>query len=156
MRGWRSKIWISEWRNFTAFQTSRGWCDDWSFVCQTCSQSEEQLSFSGHWPESALPRHWPDHMGGLLWMQKMRSSRHSAYSPSAVVQMDLWFLFCKMNFNFLLLFPLERQQSCCIVYKKAETGWTSRSSWSRELVSVSAKNEVNLLYTCHQHWDLTI
>lgn len=66
------------------------------------------------------------------------------------------FSFCRFNFNLILLFPLERQQGCCIVYRKAETGWTSRSSWSRELVWISAKNEVNLLYTCHQHWDLTV
>lgn len=149
--GLKIKDLISEGRNFTAFQTSRRWCNDRGFVCQMWLRVR-----SGHGPEGAWPRCWPDHMGGLLWRQKMGSSHHSASFPSAIVQIDLWFLFCKMNFNILLLFPLERQQSCCIVYKKAETGWTSRSSWSRELVSISAKNEVNLLYTCHQHWDLTI
>lgn len=49
---------------------------------------------------------------------------------------------------------LERQQSCCIVYKQVfENRWISSSSWSWELVSVFEKNEeVNLLYICHQHW----
>lgn len=151
MRGWRSKIWfLKEGISQPSRQVGGGVMAE-----ALCARRVVRVR-SGHGPEGAWPRCWPDHMGGLPWMQKMGSSHHSASSPSAVVQIDLWFLFCKMNFNILLLFPLERQQSCCIVYKKAETGWTSRSSWSRELVSISAKNEVNLLYTCHQHWDLTI
>lgn len=134
---------------FTAFQWTRRWCKDWRFVPQLQSVSS---CFRVCQTGGALTRCYR----GLLrdfgaW--KVVITVHLL--PVLLPKLICCFCYCKINCNILLLFPLERQQSCCIVYRKAETAWTSRSS-SRELVSISAKNEVNLLYTCHQHWDLTI